>query len=162
MKRLQDPEFFCGLTVLLIPIHLIGCWINGIHSIDHGYGHSYPVGAYVLMAAWLVIVAAIDLYLLCGRRFDFATGLQRYWLLSAAVLLATVLALHFDAPDKLRNLLVLPLMLSPYGILFPLLEGFFAKEFAAGCSQVMFLFSLLQWALFKVSAGRRKKTDPPT
>ena len=107
------------------------------------------------MGAWLAIVAVLDLSLLCGGRFDFSAGLRRYWLLSAAVLLITVPVLLFDASAGIRNLIALPLLLSPYGILFPLLEGFFTKEFAAGCSQVLFLFSLLQWALFRFSKGGR-------
>ena len=156
MKRaLQNPNCFCALTLLLIPIHLIGCCVNAVHSIDKGYGHSYPPDAYVLMGAWLAIVAAIDLSLLCGGRFAFSAGLRRYWLLSAAVLAVTVPILLWDAPETLRNLIALPLMLSPYGILFPLLEGFFAREFAAGCSQILFLFSLLQWALCRFSKGGR-------
>ena len=156
MKRtLQNPKLFCGLTLLLIPIHLIGCCVNAVHSIDKGYGHSYPPDAYVLMGAWLVIVAVLDLSLLCGRSFPFAAALRRYWLFSAAVLAIMAAIMLLDAPETLRNLLLLPLMLSPYGILFPLLEGFFAREFAAGCSQVLFLFSLLQWALFRFSKGGR-------
>ena len=135
------------LTPCLIPVHLIGCSVNAINSIDKGYGHSYPLVTYLLIGFYLLVVIAVDLYILSGHKFLYLYGYAFYWKLSAVILVLSMIGLTFLDIDRFGVLIAIPLMASPYGILFPILEPFFAENFARNACLVFLLFSLLNWWL---------------
>ena len=68
VERLEDI-LILGVA-LLLPLHGYLSISNFVNGIDKGYGHSYPPHAYVLIGAYLLIVFAIDGFLLWRRSFD--------------------------------------------------------------------------------------------
>lgn len=137
------------LTICLIPIHLIGSCINAINSIDKGYGHSYPIETYLLMGLYLLIVIAVDLHILFKQQFVYIRGYLFYWGCSSVIIIFSLLGLIFFDTYTIGPIIVLPLMSSPYGILFPLLESFFIENSPSNMCFISLLFCLLNYSLCK-------------
>ena len=77
---------------LIIP-QFIGSIVNGINSIDKGYGHSYPVWTYVLIGLWLLVVMSADIFTLLFKISPFRTALQKCWGISSAIAIVLVFCL---------------------------------------------------------------------
>ena len=137
-----------GWVLCLIPIHLIGSFISAINSIDKGYGHSYPATTYVLIGFWLVIVIAVDVFILSFKRFVFSKALQHYWGISLAILVIMLVCVQTLDTYQFGLLIVLGFLVTPYGILFPLLELFFIETTSLNIA-IVIVFCLLNWALCK-------------
>ena len=155
VERLEDI-LILGVA-LLLPLHGYLSISNFVNGIDKGYGHSYPPHAYVLIGAYLLIVFAIDGFLLWRRSFDPAEVLRKYWgsAFGATVL---VLALRSAAPGAWDGLKVLCLLYTPYVVLAPLLEGLGTAVERSAAVQIGLLggFCLLQWAVCKFSVDRKR------
>ena len=81
-----ESSLLC-LIALLIPVHMVGSYINTINSIDKGYGHSYPMATYILIALWLLIVIAVDVFTIYNKGFIASTALKWHWVVSALILI---------------------------------------------------------------------------
>lgn len=144
-QQLESTLARCA--TLLIPIHLIGSIINGINSIDKGYGHSYPITAYVLIGLWLFIIIAINIFILLFKRFMLSKALRRYWEISSVVLPLMLVGIKVLDTYQVGLFLVLGLLATPYGILFPLLE---IIENIAISILIVLLFCILNLIICKV------------
>lgn len=138
------------LIILLIPVHMVGSYVNAIDSIDKGYGHSYSMATYVLIALWLLIVVAVDTFTIINKGFICSKVLSGYWMIST-VILAVVLVFIKTTDSVLIALLIL---ITPYGILFPLFEVFFIETTTTISLIVIVLFCLLNWCICKFAPHR--------
>ena len=148
MKKLTTQQFesiLLRLLILLIPLHMAGSYINAINSIDKGYGHSYSMATYILICLWLLVMLTADAFILINRHFICSKALSGYWLISA-IILAVVLAFIKTTDSVLIALLML---ITPYGILFPLFELFFIDNTTISTLIVIILFCVLNWGVCK-------------
>ena len=133
-------------TILfLIILQFIGSIVNGINSIDKGYGHSYPIWTYVLIGLWLLIAIAASVFTFAFKKSPFITALQKYWGISSAILALMLICINILDTYQLGWVILLGLFVTPYGILFPLLEMFFIDTTLA--IAIILVFCLLNWAL---------------
>ena len=136
-----ESSLLC-LIALLIPVHIAGSYINTINSIDKGYGHSYPMATYILIALWLLIVIAVDVFIFYNKGFTASTALKRYWGISTVILTVMFLIKTTDSV-----LIALLLLLTPFAMLFPLLEVFLVEETTDII--IVILFCVLNWCICK-------------
>lgn len=146
----QMESILLRVIVLLIPVHVIGSYINTINSIDKGYGHSYPMGTYILIALWLLIVITVDVFTIYNKGFIASTALKWYWVVSALIL---IVMFFVKTTDSL--LVALLLLLTPFGVLFPLLEAFFIEGVTANAMSAVIPFCVLNWCICKFAAKRK-------
>ena len=134
----------CCFVLLLIPLHLYLTFLNLFHGIDKGYGHSFPLRSYILIGLYLLILAAVDIFILVTGRFASARGLSRYWCSSLSALVASLFIFWFF--PNASGLLLLLFLYSPLIILTPLLEypGFPVMPHRL---VITVLFCLLQWLI---------------
>ena len=137
------------LTICLIPVHVIGSGINAINSIDKGYGHTYPLETYVLMGFYLLVVIAVDLYILFRHQFAHLKGYLFYWGISSVIIFCSLLGLMIFDTYTIGPIIIVPLLATPYGILFPLAETFFIEASSKSYCFTILLFCLLNWGLCK-------------
>ncbi len=145
----QLESILLRLIVLLIPVHVAGSYINTINSIDKGYGHSYPIGTYILIALWLLIVIAVDIFTIYNKGFIASTALKWYWVISALILM---MMFFVKTTDSL--LVALLLLLTPFGVLFPLFEVFFIEGVTANTMVAVIPFCVLNWCICKFAPNR--------
>ena len=145
----QIEKILSVLTLCLIPVHLIGSWINAINSIDKGYGHTYPLETYVLMGFYLLVVIAVDLYILCRQQFVHIKGYLFYWGISAIIVSLSLLGLMIFDTYTIGPIIVVPLLATPYGILFPLVEAFLTENSSKNYCFIILIFCLVNWGLCK-------------
>ena len=143
----QLESVLLRLLVLLIPVHVVGSYINTINSIDKGYGHSYPMGTYILIALWLLIVIAVDVFIIYHKDFTASVALKRYWGISTIILMVM---LFIKTTESV--FIALPLLFTPFVMLFPLLEVFLVE----GTTDIVIviLFCILNWCICKFSPNR--------
>ena len=132
---------------LIIP-QFIGSIVNGINSIDKGYGHSYPVWTYVLIGLWLLIVITASVFAFAFKKSPFVTALQKYWGISSVILALLLISVNVLDIYPFGWVILLGFFVTPYGILFPLLELFFMDTTSSAIAIVL-VFCLLNWALCK-------------
>ena len=132
---------------LIIP-QFIGSIVNGLHSIDKGYSHSYPVWTYVLIGLWLLIVITASVFAFAFKKSPFVTALQKYWGISSVILALLLIYVNILDTYQFGWVILLGLFVTPYGILFPLLELFFIDTTSLAIAIVL-VFCLLNWALCK-------------
>ena len=135
-------------TLVLIVLQLIGSIVNGLHSIDKGYGHSYPVWTYVLIGLWLLVVMAADIFTLLFKISPFRTALQKYWGISSAILALILIFINILDTYQFGWVILLGFFVTPYGSLFPLLELCFIDTTSSAIAIVL-VFCLLNWSLCK-------------
>lgn len=155
LERLECT--LCFAVMGLIPLHLYLSASNLVNSIDKGYGHSFPLGAYVLIGVYLLIVLAADLFIIRRRKFEAANALRWYWL-SACAAVAVGLFLHLTAWEQ-DAVLLLSLLYSPYVVLTPLLErlGAGMEEHAGVVSlAAVGAFCLFNWAVCRLAARKER------
>ena len=145
----QIEKILSVLTLCLIPVHLIGSWINAINSIDKGYGHTYPLETYVLIGFYLLVVVAVDLYILFKQQFVHIKGYLFYWGISAIIVFLSLLGLMIFDTYTIGPILVIPILATPYGMLFPLVECFFIENSPTNYCFIILIFCLLNWGLCK-------------
>lgn len=138
------------LVVLLIPVHLIGSYINAIDSIDKGDGHSYSMMNYLLITLWLLIVIAVDAFIIFNKGFIASKALKGYWGISAVIL---IVVFCIRTTDSL--LIALLLLLTPYGVLFPVLERFFVVTITANSLIIVILFCIFNWCICKFASDSK-------
>lgn len=146
MKRVPMKEQWSALF-LIIP-QSIGSIVNGLHSIDKGYGHSYPVWTYVLIGLWLLIVITASVFAFAFKKSPFVTALQKYWGISSAILALILIFINILDTYQFGWVILLGFFVTPYGILFPLLELCFIDTTSLAIAIVL-VFCLLNWALYK-------------
>lgn len=148
IQKLQSILFY--LTISLIPIQMIGSFINTVDSIDKGYGHSYSVMTYVLIAVWLLIVIADDVFIITNRQFICSKALSAYWGISIILLLVVLVCIPSD------NIYIAMLVLiTPYAMLYPLLEMFLLENTIAIFS-VVILFCGINFCICKLLSDKRE------
>jgi len=135
-------------TLFLIIPQFIGSIVNGINSIDKGYGHSYPVWTYVLIGLWLLVVMSADIFTLLFKRSPFRTTLQKYWGISLVILALLLISVNVLDTYQFGWVILLGFFVTPYGILFPLLELCFIDTTSLAIA-IILVFCLLNWALCK-------------
>ena len=136
-------------TILfLIILQLIGSIINGLHSIDKGYGHSYPVWTYVLIGLWLLVAITAGVFAFTFKKSPFVTALQKYWGISSAILALILIFINILDTYQFGWVILLGLFVTPYGILFPLLELCFIDTTSLAIA-IILVFCLLNWFLCK-------------
>ncbi len=136
-------------TILfLIILQLIGSIINGLHSIDKGYGHSYPVWTYVLIGLWLLVAITAGVFAFTFKKSPFVTALQKYWGISSAILALILIFINILDTYQFGWVILLGLFVTPYGILFPLLELCFIDTTSLAIA-IILVFCLLNWVLCK-------------
>ena len=145
----QIEKILSVLTLCLIPVHLVGSWINSINSIDKGYGHTYPLETYALIGFYLLVVVAADLYILFRQQFVHLKGYLFYWGISSIIVFLSLLGLMIFDTYTIGPIIVVPLLATPYGILFPLAELFFIENSPTYYCFLILLFCLLNWGLCK-------------
>ena len=146
MKRVPMKEQWSALF-LIIP-QFIGSIVNGINSIDKGYGHSYPVWTYVLIGLWLLVVMAADIFTLLFKISPFRTALQKYWGISSVILALLLISVNVLDTYQFGWVILLGFFVTPYGILFPLLELCFIDTTSLAIA-IILVFCLLNWVLCK-------------
>lgn len=148
MKKItaqQLESILLRLIILLIPVHLVGSYINAIDSIDKGYGHSYSMATYILIGLWLLIMLAVDAFILINRSFICSKALSGYWSISTVILV--VVLVFIKTTDSV--LIALLILITPYGILFPLFEMVFVENTTTISLIVIILFCVLNWGVCK-------------
>ena len=159
MVKLTDHSIEKILSIFLIcliPLHILGSCINAINSIDKGYGHSYPQEAYCLIGVYLLVVIAIDVYIIIKRRFIYLKAYTYYWVISSVIIFISLIGFTVLSSYELGSYITLPLMATPYGILFPVLEYFFIDSMPVNGCIVLLDFCLINCALCTFI---RKKND---
>jgi len=136
------------ITLFLFILQFIGSIVNGLHSIDKGYGHSYPVWTYVLIGLWLLVVMSADIFTLLFKRSPFRTTLQKYWGISLVILALLLISVNVLDTYQFGWVILLGFFVTPYGILFPLLELCFIDTTSLAIA-IILVFCLLNWALCK-------------
>lgn len=129
MKKIKS--IFARSTILLIPIHLIGSIVNAINSIDKGYGHSYPVITYVLIVLWLFVVFAANVSILWQKDFAHFKIFEKYWCISSIILALMLVCVNILDTYQFGIFIIIGLLITPYGVLFPLLELVFDGNISA-------------------------------
>lgn len=155
-SRAERLEYIVGFSTWgLVPLHLYLGFLNLVHGIDKGYGHSYPLRSYVLIGVYLLIMLGADGYMLRYRSFALSKALRRYWG-SALVAVGIVLLLYWTAPNGGGAVTIACLLYVPFVVLGPLLELLQITE--AGVSlAVVGAFCLFNWAVCRF-AGKEEKT----
>ena len=75
IDRLERAVIF--LILGLLPLHLYLSFSNLVNGIDKGHGHSFPMGSYVLIGVYLMIVLASDVFMLRYGKFEASRALRR-------------------------------------------------------------------------------------
>ena len=132
---------------LIIP-QFIGSIVNGINSIDKGYGHSYPVWTYVLIGLWLLIVITASVFAFAFKKSPFVTALQKYWGISSVILALLLISVNVLDTYQFGWVILLGLFVTPYGILFPPLE-LCSIDTTSLAIAIILVFCLLNWVLCK-------------
>ena len=143
----QIEKVLSILTICLIPVHLLGSGINASNSIDKGYGHSYPFETYILIGLYLLVIIAVDLHILVRRGFVHLRGYTCYWKISSIIILLSLIGLATLDTYTIGPIIALPLMATPYGMLFPVVELFFFENSSINMCFIVLLFCLLNWSL---------------
>ena len=146
MKRVSMKEQWT--TLFLIIPQFIGSIVNGINSIDKGYGHSYPAWTCVLIGLWLLFAITAGVFAFTFKKSPFVTALQKYWGISSAILALILIFINILDTYQFGWVILLGFFVTPYGILFPLLELFFIDTTSSAIAIVL-VFCLLNWALCK-------------
>ena len=156
--RLERLEYILCFAVMgLVPLHLCLSVSNLANGIDKGYGHSYPLCAYVLIGLYLMIVLATDLFMICQRKLEAAKALRWYWF-SACGAVVAALFLYLTASEH-DAVMLLSLLYSPYVVLTPLLELLEAgmEEYDGMVSlAAVGAFCLFNWAVCQLAAGKKR------
>lgn len=117
-ERLLGRMVFAGVSWVIF--HVWAAIYNGVHSIDHGDGHSYGWQGYALTAAYLLSLLVFDGLAYFARSRTAGRVLAKFWAVCGAVT-AIILAICLTgAADK--GLVILFLLLLPFVHLLPVLE----------------------------------------
>ena len=102
----------------------------------------------MLIGLWLLVVMAADIFTLLFKISPFRTALQKYWGISSVILALLLISVNVLDTYQFGWVILLGFFVTPYGILFPLLELFFIDTTSSAIAIVL-VFCLLNWALCK-------------